>query len=44
MIAPGDTHTFKFTVTFNDGGANGADNAFKAAQVKTTFNWETVNN
>ena len=44
VIAPGDTHTSKFTVTFNDGGANGADNAFKAAQVKTTFNWETVNN
>jgi|1186.fasta_scaffold88351_2 spore coat-associated protein N len=44
VIAPGATHTFKFTVTFNDGGANGADNAFKAAQVKTTFNWEAVNN
>jgi hypothetical protein len=44
LIAPGDTHTFKFSVKFIDGGPNGADNAFKSARVTADFNWEAVNN
>ena len=43
VIAPGDTNTYQFTVTFVDGGPNGADNAFKAARVRADFNWEAVN-
>jgi spore coat-associated protein N len=43
-ITPGATHQYKFTVKFNDGGPNGADNAFKGASVTTRFNWEAVNN
>jgi spore coat-associated protein N len=43
-IAPGASRTYKFTVTFNDGGPNGADNAFKGASVEANFNWEAVNN
>lgn len=43
-ILPGVTHRYKFTVTFIDGGPNGADNAFKSASVTTRFNWEAVNN
>ena len=44
VIAPGDTNTYRFTVTFNDGGPNGADNAFKSARVEADFDWEAVNN
>jgi hypothetical protein len=44
VIAPGDTATYRFTVTFNDGGPNGADNAFKSATTTTRFDWEAVNN
>ena len=46
----GNAHTFDFTVTFVDGNAvtptvpNGADNAFQAAEVEATFNWEGVTN
>ena len=36
--------TYTFTVTFNDGGPNGADNHYKSAPVTTGFNWEAVNN
>ena len=44
VIAPGDTNTYRFTVTFVDGGPNGADNAFKSARVEADFDWEAVNN
>ena len=44
VVAPGDTNTYRFTVTFVDGGPNGADNAFKSAQVEADFDWEAVNN
>jgi hypothetical protein len=44
VIAPGDTNTYRFTVKFNDGGPNGADNAFKGASVEANFDWEAVNN
>src|SRR6185503_10168660 len=43
-ITPGNARTYKFTVTFVDGGPNGADNAFKSATVTTRFDWEAVNN
>jgi len=42
-ITPGNARTYKFTVTFVDGGPNGADNAFKSAKVKADFDWEAVN-
>jgi len=42
-VAPGATNTYRFTVTFNDGGPNGADNAFKSARVRANFDWEAVN-
>ena len=44
VIPAGDTNTYRFTVTFNDGGPNGADNAFKSARVRANFDWEAVNN
>jgi hypothetical protein len=43
LIPPNTTNTYRFSVKFNDGGANGADNAFKSAKVKADFNWEAVN-
>lgn len=43
QINAGATRTYRFTVRFNDGGPNGADNAFKSAQVTARFNWEGVN-
>jgi spore coat-associated protein N len=43
-IAPGDTRTFTFDVTFPDGGTGGADNAYKGASVTVDYNWEAVNN
>ena len=43
-IAPSATRTYKFTVTFLDGGPNGADNKYKGASVEANFNWEAVNN
>ena len=43
-VAPGATHQYKFTVTFNDGGPNGADNDYKKATATVKFEWEAVNN
>ena len=44
-IAPGDTHTYDFTVTFpNTAGPSGGDNAYKGASVTVDYNWEAVNN
>ena len=43
VITPGATNRYRFTVEFVDGGANGADNAFKAARVRADFDWEAVN-
>jgi hypothetical protein len=37
-----DTHRFKFTVTFPDGGANGADNAYKSASTTVQYDWTSV--
>ena len=43
-LAPGAAHTYRFTVEFPDGGANGADNAYKGASLEADFDWEAVNN
>jgi spore coat-associated protein N len=46
--APGETHRYKFTVTFPDGGTpagpNSGDNAYKGDNVTVTYNWESVSN
>jgi hypothetical protein len=42
-LAPAASRTYKFTVTFVDGGSGGADNAFKQAAVTTRFDWEAIN-
>jgi hypothetical protein len=38
-FAAGATHRFSFAVTFPDGGANGADNAYQAASTTVTYTW-----
>ncbi len=43
-ITPGATHQYRFTVTFPDGGPNGADNVYKSSSTSVKFNWESVNN
>lgn len=40
--AVNDTHRYKFTVTFPDGGTNGADNAYKGASTTVDYNWTSV--
>lgn len=44
--APGETHRYKFTVTFPDGGTPSGpttgDNAYKGDSVSVTYNWESV--
>jgi spore coat-associated protein N len=41
-FAAGVTHQYKFTVTFPDGGAGGADNAYKNASTSLTYNWTST--
>jgi hypothetical protein len=41
-FAAAEAHRYKFTVTFPDGGANGADNAYKAAQTTVDYTWTSV--
>jgi spore coat-associated protein N len=44
-IAPGDTRTYDFEVSFpNTAGPNGADNVYKQASVTVDYAWEAVNN
>jgi spore coat-associated protein N len=38
----GATHRYSFTVTFPDGGAGGADNAYKSASTSLTYNWTST--
>lgn len=38
-FAAGATHRYSFVVTFPDGGANGADNAYQAASTTVTYSW-----
>ncbi len=40
--AAGATHRYTFAVTFPDGGANGADNAYQGASTSVTYNWSAV--
>ncbi len=42
--APSDVHRYQFTVTFPDGGPNGADNEYKNATASVQYDWESVNN
>ena len=46
--ASGETHRYKFTVTFPDGGTpagpTSGDNAYKGDNVSVTYNWESVSN
>ena len=39
-FAPGAQHRYRFTVTYPDGGPNGADNAYGGAATKVDFVWE----
>jgi spore coat-associated protein N len=34
-----ENHRYRFTVTFPDGGANGADNAYKSASTSVEYDW-----
>lgn len=38
-FAVGEAHRYHFTVTFPDGGAGGADNAYKKASTSLQFDW-----
>jgi spore coat-associated protein N len=46
--ASGETHRFKFTVTFPDGGTpagpNSGDNAYKGDSVTVNYNWDAISN
>jgi spore coat-associated protein N len=46
--AANETHRYKFTVTFPDGGTpagpNVGDNAYKGDNVTVNYNWESVSN
>jgi hypothetical protein len=46
--ASGETHRYKFTVTFPDGGTPSGpttgDNAYKGDSVSVNYNWESVSN
>src|SRR3984885_13855894 len=39
---PAATHRYQFTVTFPDGGANGADNADQAASTTAEYDWSST--
>lgn len=41
-FAAGQTHRYQFTVTFPDGGANGADNAYQGAQTSVDYNFQAT--
>jgi spore coat-associated protein N len=41
LFAPGDTHRYRFTVTYPDGGPNGADNAYNGARTTVEYDWES---
>ncbi len=42
-LAAGAVHRYRFTVTFPDGGAGGADNAYKGDDVTVDYVWDAVN-
>ena len=39
VFTAGTSHKYKFTVTFPDGGAGGADNAYGGASSKVAYQW-----
>ncbi|MGH2741952.1 MAG: hypothetical protein ACRDN8_05590 [Thermoleophilaceae bacterium] len=41
-FAPGARHRYRFTVTYPDGGPNGADNACGGASTTVRFAWEAT--
>jgi spore coat-associated protein N len=41
-FATSETHRYKFTVTFPDGGANGADNAYMGGSTTVQYDWTSV--
>jgi spore coat-associated protein N len=38
-FAVNEAHRYRYTVTFPDGGANGADNAYKGASTSLEYDW-----
>jgi hypothetical protein len=42
VFHPAQTHRYRFTVTFPDGGPGGADNAYNNAHTSVTYNWEST--
>jgi spore coat-associated protein N len=38
-FAANEAHRYRYTVTFPDGGANGADNAYKGASTTVQYDW-----
>jgi spore coat-associated protein N len=41
-LASSETHKYKFTVTFPDGGSGGADNAYMGASTSVEYDWTSV--
>ena len=41
-FASDETHRYRFTVTFPDGGADGADNDYKGAKTTLDYTWTSV--
>jgi spore coat-associated protein N len=41
-FAAAEAHRYRFTVTFPDSGASGADNAYKSASTTVDYNWTSV--
>lgn len=39
VLDHGDSRTYRFVVTFPDGGANGADNAYQGSSASVGFEW-----
>jgi spore coat-associated protein N len=39
---PNEQHVYRFSVTFPNGGAGGADNAYMGSSVTADFNWEST--
>ena len=43
-FAAAEAHRYRFTVTFPDGGAGGADNVYKSASTSVQYDWESISN
>ena len=42
-FAPNEKHRYKFSVTYPDGGTNGADNAYQGASTTVDYSWTSAN-